>query len=939
MKMIFNSFVAILLLNSFTFSKADTCSNDEISTSPLGKCKKIVDFLDDENLIIKTENLIYLASNNEGKIEKNNYKLEIIKLNDTRLQSHNMRKSKLYIPDSCFEQMENDTNIKLNRNKGIVILVSNSTEMNRNNISDKYFIIRHNSEDSTIKYINSKTFDLSFCSEDPILLEDEISIDDLRYNYTDNTTIDLDTILYGRKLGIDLFDPYSKFLNDICFKFTSEKGTDVTLDSRLEDYYQNITFCDDFENSHYTSYNYSEEKRTITYRCAFGFYKSEADKSGYLDLIDTELKSLVSVSNIKVITCYKQFLNLRDIIRNYGGMICILVLIIQIICFLLFCFIGIKPIEDKLEGLFILGTSILKRLSSLINIKTEQNNLIDGQPKKKFNLWGTIRQIIKKKKEERERQEKEKQQKEKQEKQENIEKGMITKEKINLIETDISNSNPPKKRKSKILEDDKDNEVPDKDDDKKEKDKHHHHHDKRKSIQSNRRKSKIAGENIDNEKEDHHKEKDEKKEKDKHHHHHDKRKSIQSNRRKSKIAAENIDNEKGEKEDKKEKHEHHHHDKRKSIRKSKNFEGENIDNVNEELNINKNNEKEDKKDKDKHHHHDKRKSIQSQKRKSKNIEVENLPTQALKVEDVNSENDLANDNNDNIEGGNEEKKRNIKFSAENEDFNNKLTKKSDKDNKDKKEKKEKKEKDKLTEDDKKSEKSNKSQLYEYENDELNELPFKRAVKYDKRSFCQYYWNILMFSHIILNVFFRHNDYNLFYVKLGLLFMTFPINITMNIFFYTNKSIKVSYVKSLDDISVFWDSIANSIYSSLLSSTLLIMLKLICLTHNSVRVLRKFKDLKFAKKKSKCVLLCIKIRVTIYYLLSFAFIGIFGFYVLCFCAIFENTQKQLVKSTFTSWLISLIYPLFICLITSLFRKLSFKFNNRILYAIKQILQFL
>ena len=153
MKMIFNSFVAILLLNSFTFSKADTCSNDEISTSPLGKCKKIVDFLDDENLIIKTENLIYLASNNEGKIEKNNYKLEIIKLNDTRLQSHNMRKSKLYIPDSCFEQMENDTNIKLNRNKGIVILVSNSTEMNRNNISDKYFIIRHNSEDSTIKYI------------------------------------------------------------------------------------------------------------------------------------------------------------------------------------------------------------------------------------------------------------------------------------------------------------------------------------------------------------------------------------------------------------------------------------------------------------------------------------------------------------------------------------------------------------------------------------------------------------------------------------------------------------------------------------------------------------------------------------------------------------------------------------------------------------------
>ena len=73
----------------------------------------------------------------------------------------------------------------------------------------------------------------------------------------------------------------------------------------------------------------------------------------------------------------------------------------------------------------------------------------------------------------------------------------------------------------------------------------------------------------------------------------------------------------------------------------------------------------------------------------------------------------------------------------------------------------------------------------------------------------------MFSHIILNVFFRHNDYNLFTVKLGLLFMTFPIHLTFNIFFYTNKAIKVSYTNALDDISGFWKSIANSDYSSLL----------------------------------------------------------------------------------------------------------------------------
>ena len=43
--------------------------------------------------------------------------------------------------------------------------------------------------------------------------------------------------------------------------------------------------------------------------------------------------------------------------------------------------------------------------------------------------------------------------------------------------------------------------------------------------------------------------------------------------------------------------------------------------------------------------------------------------------------------------------------------------------------------------------------------------------------------------------------------------------------------------------------------------------------------------------------------------------VFGFYVLSFCAIFENTQIILVRSTFTSWLISLVYPFIICFVTS------------------------
>ena len=744
-----------LILYFITITKEDICPEEYISISGLGKCQKIKDILEDKNLSFKTENLFYLATNDEGKIEKNGYRLDIYKLNDTKLNSHNMRKSKLYIPKSCMEKMRINKDIQLDKNAGIIIIVHDSNNLNDNNIIDTYFIIRHNSGNTTNHYINSKDFDFSFCHEDPILLDDEVNLEDLRYSnesyYINNNssnatnmTIDINKILYGRKYGIDLFDPYSDFLNDICFKFKSEKGTDVTLDSRVEDYYQNISFCDDRQSSHYISYNYSETKKTITFRCAFGYYTSIENQNSYLDIIDSELKSLVSVSNIKVITCYKKFLNIRDLIRNYGGMICIFVLIIQIVCFLIFCFCGIKPIEEKLDDLFQLGKAIVRRLSRLTGIHMSGNlqhrnskSNANLQPRKKFNLWGQFRKFIRRNK--------------------------LKLKQNKKPENKKKKSNPPKKLISNFAG------------------KH--------SVRDIKGSEEIKILDVD---------------------------------------EDIFNNKKNKKNNKNEKNE---------IRKK--TDGELSDNS------------------------------------SKNTNVSKL-VDSSKVEENVKELDKRSDN---------------------------------------------------------------SQLYTYEADELNDLPFDKAIKHDKRTFCEYFGNILLFSHIILNVFFLHNDYNLFVVKLGLLFMTFPINLTMNIFFFTNKTIKVNYVRSLDDISMFWSNIANTVYSSILANALLIMLKLISLSHKSVRTLRKMRNVKDAKKKSVCVLRCIKLRVAIYFILSFAFLTIFGFYVLCFCAVYENTQINLVKSTFTSWLMSLLYPFIICFFTSLIRNFAFQWKSSCMYKVKQILQFL
>ena len=102
-------------------------------------------------------------------------------MNDTKLQSHNMRKSKLYIPTSCIEKMNKDSQLLLDNNKGIIIIVQDFNNLNSNNIPDTYFIILYNSQKDSIKYINSKEYDFSVCNEDPIHYDNEIEIDSLKY--------------------------------------------------------------------------------------------------------------------------------------------------------------------------------------------------------------------------------------------------------------------------------------------------------------------------------------------------------------------------------------------------------------------------------------------------------------------------------------------------------------------------------------------------------------------------------------------------------------------------------------------------------------------------------------------------------------------------------------------------------------------------------------
>ena len=112
----------------------------------------------------------------------------------------------------------------------------------------KFEYIRNNKLTNQIEYIlfnpdTNEKIDLSICSNLNIKINYSINVNISDNNRDGEYDINLDLARNISEIyGIDLFNLNDSFYNEICTNFTSEKGTDVTLNDRRTYYYKNISF-------------------------------------------------------------------------------------------------------------------------------------------------------------------------------------------------------------------------------------------------------------------------------------------------------------------------------------------------------------------------------------------------------------------------------------------------------------------------------------------------------------------------------------------------------------------------------------------------------------------------------------------------------------------------------------------------------------------------
>ena len=134
-------------------------------------------------------------------------------------------------------------------------------------------------------------------------------------------------------------------------------------------------------------------------------------------------------------------------------------------------------------------------------------------------------------------------------------------------------------------------------------------------------------------------------------------------------------------------------------------------------------------------------------------------------------------------------------------------------------------------------------------------------------------------------------------------------------------------------------IPSIIYSSLISSVINAILRLLSLSENSILSIKLEKKINQSYIKAKEIKAFLRIKFIFYIIISTILVIFYWYYISCFCAVYKNTQIILITDSLCSFGLSQLYPFGFNIIIGLFRISSLKAQKQDkiwIYKLSQLL---
>ena len=159
----------------------------------------------------------------------------------------------------------------------------------------------------------------------------------------------------------------------------------------------------------------------------------------------------------------------------------------------------------------------------------------------------------------------------------------------------------------------------------------------------------------------------------------------------------------------------------------------------------------------------------------------------------------------------------------------------------------------------------------------------------------------------------------------------------NAFFYNDDNMHQIYQEN--GSYNFLYQIPQIIYSSLISSTINFLMRNLSLSQRSVLRIKQTTKVRKMIKDTFEMIKAYRLKIIIFNLLGFILLSFECYYITLFCAVYTNTQIHLLKDSFTSFGVSLLYPFGLYIIPGFFRIPSLKAINKdkiCLYRVSQLM---
>ena len=183
---------------------------------------------------------------------------------------------------------------------------------------------------------------------------------------------------------IDKYNSSSGYYNDICYKATSQYGTDISLKDRRKEFIDNnISLCE--ENCELKDYNYEKEKVICSCDIKFNiseYYNIKFNKKEFLkNFIDIK-----NIANLSIIKCYKVVLKINSLIKNYGFFILFFIFLLYFITLFIFWFKSFIKLKKDINNIIFILKSKEKNVEERIDIKKVKKKKIKKKIKRKRKI-------------------------------------------------------------------------------------------------------------------------------------------------------------------------------------------------------------------------------------------------------------------------------------------------------------------------------------------------------------------------------------------------------------------------------------------------------------------------------------------------------------------------------------------------------------------------